>query len=174
MKALYCRTLSPGLTRLCTRIPFLQRGILPVVKLHTESASQRSCGFGVGHRHHINVAVSWAEVAAVERRHLGLGLLESRPGSVFQHPGKLRGRHWVSVNISGYDKENEQIKILSSRYNLCLYCILELRNMHSRYEGEKRAKINYGANNRDDGAIFRHNTQPSWKENSHLNQPTVL
>lgn len=78
------------LTLLCAMVHFFHRGILPVVQLHTESTSQRCCGLGVGYLHYINVAVSWAEIAAVERRYLGLGLLKRRPGSVFQHSGKLK------------------------------------------------------------------------------------
>lgn len=69
----------------------LQR-VLPVVQLHTEGAAQRGGGFGVRHLHHVDVAVCGAKVAAVEGRHLGLGLLKSGPRSVLQHPSKLEQR----------------------------------------------------------------------------------
>lgn len=60
---------------------FLKR-ILPVLQLHTKGTAQGGGGFRVGHLHHINVTVRWAKVAAMERRHLGLGLLEGGPRSV--------------------------------------------------------------------------------------------
>lgn len=60
---------------------FLQ-GILPVVQLHAEGTTQGGGGLRVGHLHHVDMTVCRAEVAAVERGHLGFGLLEGWPRSV--------------------------------------------------------------------------------------------
>ena len=64
-------------------------GVPPAVQLHPEGAAQRGGGLGVGHLHHVHVAVGGAEVAAVQRGYLGLGLLEGGPRPVPKHTGKL-------------------------------------------------------------------------------------
>lgn len=56
--------------------------VLPVVQLHTEGTAQRGRGLRVGHLHDVNVAVGGAEITAVQRGHLGLGLLEGWPRPV--------------------------------------------------------------------------------------------
>jgi len=71
------------LTLLSTAMPALLQSVLPAVQLHAKGAAQRGCGLGVGHFHHIDVAVGGAEVAAVKGGNLGLGLLKGGPRSVF-------------------------------------------------------------------------------------------
>lgn len=66
--------------------------VLPVVELHAEGAAQRGGGLGVGDLHDVDVAVGGAEVTAVQRGNLGLGLLEGGPRSVLQYSSKLGDR----------------------------------------------------------------------------------
>lgn len=65
------------------------RRFLPIVQLHPERAAEGGGGLGVGHFHCVDMTVGGTEVAAVQGGHLALGLLEGRPGPVFQHSGKL-------------------------------------------------------------------------------------
>lgn len=80
------------LTQLSTAASSLLQGVLPAVQLHAKGTTQRGGCFGVGDLHHVDVTVCGAEVAAVEGRHLGLGLLEGGPRSVLQYPCKLTQR----------------------------------------------------------------------------------
>lgn len=80
------------LTLLTAVTPHFLQSVFPVVQLHAKSTAQGGGGLRIRDVHHIDVTVCGAEVAAVERRHLGLGLLEGRPRSVLQYPGKLARR----------------------------------------------------------------------------------
>lgn len=95
---------SSTLTLLCTAAASLLQSVLPVVQLHTEGTTQRCCGLWVGHLHHVNVTVCGAEVAAVERGHLGLGLLEGGPCPVLEYPRKLeqqkKENNSLEININ--------------------------------------------------------------------------
>lgn len=91
------------LTRLSTAASSPLQCVLPVVQLHTEDAAQGGGGLGVGHLHHVDVAVGGAEVAAVERGYLPFGLLEGRPRPVLQHPSKLTKKRKI-VNEEKYGK----------------------------------------------------------------------
>ena len=86
----YCCRAEVVLTLLSAAPPL--QSALPAVQLHPEGTAQTAGGLGVRDLHHVDVAVGGAEVAAVERRHLGFGLFEGGPGPVLQHPSKLRNR----------------------------------------------------------------------------------